>query len=237
MIKVKELLDRDFTEKEKKAITDWLIQEESEREEQWIIVKAYIKELLEANKKEKPQLDEPHLLEICETYDTLHDEDEDPMTTDIYSVVKDLYSLFLDGIGNTYSLFLVDPVELLEYEISPYTLKEFPEEEILGEIIFELTWSGYNLRTVRKNIADTDKELEEAHEKFEKYTLEELEEMGEVVTADGLFEKYGFKQTEEEKKAEQEKIEKGFEIQKEMTDTMRKKAKKYLEEAIEKGEF
>lgn len=237
MIKVKELLDRDFTDKEKKAITDWLIQEESEREEQWIIVKAYIKEILEANKKEKPKLEVPHLLEICETYDTLHDEDEDPMTTDIYSVVKDLYSLFLDGIGNTYSLFLVDPVELLEYEISPYTLKEFSEEEILGEIIFELTWCGYNLSTVRNNIADTNKELDEAHEKFEKYTIEELEEMGEVVTADGLLEKYGYKQTEEEKKAEQEKIEKGFEIQKEMTEAMRTKAKKYLEEAIEKGEF
>ena len=100
-----------------------------------------------------------------------------------------------------------------------------------------MTWCGYNLSTVRNNIADTNKELDEAHEKFEKYTIEELEEMGEVVTADGLLEKYGYKQTEEEKKAEQEKIEKGFEIQKEMTEAMRTKAKKYLEEAIEKGEF
>lgn len=135
-----------------------------------------------------------------------------------------------------YSVSGIDPVEIASYYINPYSLKYYSKDKLLFAILYELTFFGFDLETIRNGIKNFKKRLDDAIKETKEKNKnnykdgEDVEEFLKDILGDDY--KNNYNEKEENKKIE-------FEISenKRISEEFRKNSYEFLKKSDEYVDF
>lgn len=209
--------------------------EEYSKEEKKSIIQYFIYKLNEKSKsyKNKQRNMIVELLPYVSYYDGKKEK-----SLDLCCIYLDEYFEFLtnensalneDRYGASFSPMGIDIVELSNYYLSPYAIKTHEAKDIFLEIIFELTWFGFDEEQIGKNLEDFKESLDKGVKDVEENNTISWEDFKKEI---GLEEP-----DEEEAKRIREESEKEIKENMKLMSEYRKNAYEFLKQSEEKVEL